>query len=116
MFDLTAYIKSEAWVSDQFLVQHPTGIKRCSVCKKLKYSIEFADFNSESFADGKVPCCSKCARSSKKKDKIAKLLTELVECSKCKQQKPLAEYIARKGEWYEVNNHCYDCRNERFIT
>jgi len=114
MFNIIEYSKSNIWLGNPYLVQHPTGVKKCESCQKWKYSIEFADFDS--FTDGKVPCCSKCARSAKKKDKIAKLLTELVGCSKCKEDKPLAEYVARKGDWYEIANQCYDCRNERFLT
>lgn len=112
-FEIVSYTKSNIWKGNKYLVQ-PDGVKCCSICNRKWYSIEYAA--SDLYVDGKVPVCTKCARSQNKKDKIANLLKETTACGKCEKDKPLVEYLARKGDWYEVSNQCYDCRNERFLN
>lgn len=109
VFEINAYTKSGIWKGNDKLVQ-PDGSKRCDICGKKKYSCEFAEFDS--FIDGKVPVCSKCARGHKKREKIIKLLPNVViECKQCKQEKSIGYFIGRSSDWYKVVQLCSECRS-----
>lgn len=111
MFDLNTYIKSQIWENNQFLVQHPTGIKRCECCNKLWYSQEYPESNE--FVDGKYPICGFCSKKKKKQDKIHKLVLKygiFCTCKKCKEDKSVSYFISRQSDWTTVNTNCDTCR------
>lgn len=111
MFNIIEYSKSNVWIGNEYLVQHPTGIKRCECCSKKFYSIEFAD--SVEFTDGKYPVCNLCSRKKKKQTKIHTLIAKYgvsIVCKKCKKEKSVSHFVARRGDWVEVNRNCDDCR------
>ncbi|NJL81737.1 MAG: hypothetical protein HC917_28725 [Richelia sp. SM2_1_7] len=110
-FNIIDYAKSNAWVGNPYLVQHPTGVKKCESCGKLFYSIEYADHDE--FTDGKVPCCNRCHRKKKKQENVHEIVAKYgvsITCKKCGKDKSASHFVARRGEWIEVNRNCDDCR------
>lgn len=86
-------------------------MKRCACCKKLYYSIEYAE--SDGFDDHKVSVCNNCVRKRKLHDKVWAVIEKTgitKQCKKCKKEVNLASFLGRKGDWYDIKTYCEDCR------
>lgn len=115
MFEINQYTKSNVWKGNKYLVQ-PDGVKVCESCGEPLYSCEFADYLD--FPDGKLPSCSKCCRKHKKEKAFSFVDSSgiRIECKKCKEDKPLSSFVQRAGDWTEIGDQCYECRNEFFLN
>lgn len=105
------YTKSNIWKGNEYLVNPFTAVKRCACCKKLYFSIEFCDHDY--YDDHKIPVCNKCVRKRGVQDKVKKALTEtvVIECKSCNKTYSIANFLGRRGDWYDIKRDCENCRS-----
>lgn len=110
-FDKARYLKSGAWLDDEYLVNPDEGSKRCRCCNTLYYAVEYA--NSAVFTDGSVPICGYCLnKKNKMYDTAVDMLNELdiyMECDKCGGIKQFASFFKQQDGGNNVKNICSDC-------
>jgi len=68
-FSKSVYLATRPWLTDSYLVTpaNGTATKRCKLCERELYTVEFDD--NKQAIDGKVAVCIECRRGEKLKKK-----------------------------------------------
>jgi len=112
-FNIKDYLISRLWLNDEYLIT-PDGIKKCRICDKRKYSVDF--FEHDEFADGHFPMCAKCLRSVKFGVLSRTMLNDTgftVKCVRCDAGKKLGQMSMSYSE-RKVSKICSDCSRRDF--
>lgn len=117
-----AYITSQAWLKNPFLVIPPNSAasisasahKKCQCCKKVKFTSEFPDYENEQLLDGKLPVCTKCFKMA---DNSGRRIVELTGiesmCKVCGVLQTLDRYSYEKRK-NTLKTACMTCSRKAF--
>lgn len=111
MFNKSDYLKSQAWLEDEYLV-HPDGTKLCKLCNELQYIVEFINYGE--YVDGKLPVCISCLRVKRRAILARDMINKsgfTVKCVKCEGEKRLGQMSFNYTD-NEVRNICIDCKKK----
>lgn len=112
-FDKLNYIYQAEWMGNDYLIQPESAAKRCVTCRKVKFTIEFIDYDDPKFIDGKIPVCLTCFRSNSPSKRL-KVETALRVhgiqkcCLKCAVLRDLTDYAYNKRN-FGLKNNCRHC-------
>lgn len=120
--DKQAYIISQAWIQNPFLVIPPntaasvsaSAHKKCQCCKKVKFTVEFPDYENEQLLDGKLPVCTKCFKMANNAGRRIVELTGIeYMCKVCGVLQTLDRYSYAKPK-NTLKTACVTCSRKTF--
>ncbi len=104
MFDRMAYIKSNVWNDNEYLLEPVSTVKKCRKCHGLMYSVEFP--NLPEAIDGVLDVCMRCFKKYGKHD--AGISIHIRRCTSCDKEKSICEFRYTKNH-NRINKKCADC-------
>jgi len=104
MLDRVAYIKSDVWDDNEYLVEPVSKVKKCKSCEGLMYAAEFPNFPEA--IDGVLPVCMRCFKKYARDN--LQLVPVFRKCSRCGEDKMVGEFRYEKNH-NRINKKCADC-------